>query len=155
MNAIQAFVPTEIVKTFAAFLEFYYIARRDIITDNSLAQLDAALRKFHESRQIFSGTVRAGGLEGFSLPHQHAMVHYHGHIKSFGSPNSLCSSITESKHITAVKCPWRRSNRHTALPQMLKINERLNKLAAARADFSARGMFNEDEDDPFDNDNDL
>ena len=140
MNAIQAFVPSDIVKTIAAFLEFYYIARRNIITDDSLKQLNIALHKFHESRQIFSGTVRDSGPSGFSLPRQHAMVHYHDHIKNFGSPNGLCSSITESKHITAVKRPWRRSNKHAALPQMLKVNERLEKLATARADFAARGM---------------
>jgi hypothetical protein len=54
-----------------------------------------------------------------------------------------------------------------ALPQMLKINERLDKLAAARADFTARGMLAEscliqairvfsattgDSDDPMDED---
>jgi hypothetical protein len=140
MNAIQAFVPSEIVKTFAAFLNFCYIARRNIITDDSLEQLNVALHNFHESRQVFSGTVRGDGLSGFSLPRQHAMVHYYDHIKNFGSPNGLCSSITESKHIAAVKRPWRRSNKHAALPQMLKVNERLDKLAAARADFAARGM---------------
>jgi hypothetical protein len=143
MNAIEAFVPSDVVETFAAFLEFCYIARRNIITDDSLEQLKAALHKFHRSRQVFSGTVRAEGPEGFSLPRQHAMVHYYDHIKNFGSPNGLCSSITESKHIAAVKRPWRRSNKHAALPQMLKVNERLDKLAAARADFTARGMLAE------------
>lgn len=140
MNAIQAFVPAQVVETIAAFLEFCYIARRNIITDDSLDQLNIALRKFHESRQIFSGTARPDGPSGFSLPRQHSMVHYHDHIKNFGSPNGLCSSITESKHITAVKDPWRRSNKHKALPQILKVNERLDKITAARADFTARGM---------------
>jgi len=140
MNAIEAFVPPAVVKTFAAFLEFCYIARRNIITDGSLEELKVALRRFHESRQVFSGTVRVDGPSGFSLPRQHSMVHYYNHIKNFGSPNGLCSSITESKHIAAVKRPWRRSNKHAALSQMLKINERLDKLAAARADFMARGM---------------
>ena len=140
MNAIQAFVPPEIVKTFAAFLEFYYIAHRNIITDDSLNQLNVALCKFHESRRVFLGTVQEDGPSGFSLPRQHSMVHYHDHIKNFGSPNGLCSSITESKHIAAVKRPWRRSNKHAALSQMLKVNERLDKLAAARADFTTRGM---------------
>lgn len=140
MNAIQAFVPAQVVKTIAAFLEFCYIARRNVITDDSLSQLKAALHKFHEARQVFSGTVRANGPSAFSLPRQHAMVHYADHIENFGSPNGLCSSITESKHITAVKRPWRRSNKHAALPQILKTNERLDKLAAARADFAARGM---------------
>ena len=128
---IQAFVPPEVVKMIAAFLEFCYIARRNIITNNSLEQLSVALHKFHQSRQIFSGTIREDGPSGFSLPRQHAMVHYYDHIKNFGSPNGLCSSITESKHITAVKRPWRRSNKHIPLQQMLKTNERLDKIAAA------------------------
>ena len=140
MNAIQAFVPPKIVKTIAAFLEFCYIARHNIISDDSLEQLKGALHRFHESRQIFLGTVRAHGPSAFSLPRQHSMVHYYDHIKNFGSPNGLCSSITESKHIIAVKRPWRRSNKHMALPQILKVNERLDKVAAARANFTTRGM---------------
>ena len=140
MNAIQAFVPPDVVKTFAAFLEFFYIARRNVISEDSLEQLRAALQRFHEARKVFLGTVREDGPSAFSLPRQHAMVHYYDQIKNFGSPNGLCSSITESKHITAVKRPWRRSNKHAALPQILRSNERIDKLTAARTDFTARGM---------------
>jgi hypothetical protein len=77
---------------------------------------------------------------GFSLPRQHALVHYSRLIQEFGAPNGLCSSITESRHITAVKRPWRRSNRFNALGQMLLTNQRLDKLGLARVDFVARGM---------------
>ena len=70
------------------------------------------------------------------------MVHYSRLIRMFGAPNGLCSSITESKHIKAVKEPWRRSNRYNALGQMLLTNQRLDKLAAARVDFTSRGMLN-------------
>ena len=141
MNTIQAFVSPDVVKTITAFLEFCYIARRNVITDNSLEQLKTTLQRFYDSRRVFLGTVHTGdAVSGFSLPRQHSMVHYYDHIKNFGSPNGLCSSITESKHITAVKRPWRRSNKHAALPQMLKINERLDKLATARADFTVHGM---------------
>ena len=49
MNAIEAFVPPNVVKTFAAFLEFFYIARRNIITEDSLEQLNAALHGFHDA----------------------------------------------------------------------------------------------------------
>ena len=131
MNVIQAFVPSQVIETIAAFLDFCYIARRNVITEDSLEQLKAALRKFHKSRQVFAGTARPDDPSAFSLPRQHAMVHYYDHIKNFGSPNGLCSSITESKHIAAVKRPWRRSNKHAALPQMLKVNKRLDKIAAA------------------------
>jgi hypothetical protein len=58
----------------------------------------------------------------------------------FGLPNGLCSSIMESKHIKAVKEPWWRSNQYNALLQMLITNQRLDKLAAALADFLTRGM---------------
>jgi hypothetical protein len=68
------------------------------------------------------------------------VLHYRRNIELFGAPNGLCSSITESKHIQAVKKPWRRSNHYNALSQMLLTNQRLDKLAASRADFEHRGM---------------
>jgi len=58
----------------------------------------------------------------------------------FGAPNGLCSSMTEAKHIKAVKEPWRRSSRYEPLGQMLLTNQRLDKLAASRIDFTSRGM---------------
>jgi hypothetical protein len=76
------------------------------------------------------------------LPRQHSMMHYHSLIRKFGAPNGLCTSITESKHIRAVKEPWRRSNHNEALGQMLVTNQRLDQLAAARTDFENRGMLN-------------
>jgi len=78
--------------------------------------------------------------EGFNLPRQHSLNHYLQLIRAFGAPNGLCSSITESKHIKAVKEPWRRSNRFNALSQMLLTNQRLDKLAAAHVNFAHRGM---------------
>ena len=72
------------------------------------------------------------------------MVHYADLIKMFGAPNGLCSSITESKHIVAVKKPWRRSNRYNALGQMLLTNERLDKLHESRERFKVHGMLTHD-----------
>lgn len=63
-----------------------------------------------------------------------------GSFRNTAPPNGLCSSITESKHIKAVKELWRRTNHHNALGQMFLINQRLNKLAAMQVDFTARGM---------------
>jgi hypothetical protein len=67
-------------------------------------------------------------------------MHYGSKIERFASPNGVCSSITESTHITAVKKPWRRSNHHNALPQMMKTISRLYKLSALRQVFENRGM---------------
>lgn len=138
MNALEGHVHVDVIKTLNAFLDFCYIACQNVITEDSLKALDAALARFHHYREIF----RVSGVrpDGFSLPRQHSLKHYHQHIENFGAPNGLCSSITESKHIIAVKKPWRRSGRYEALQQMLVINSRNDKLAAARTDFSSRGM---------------
>jgi hypothetical protein len=137
-NALEGFVPRDLTRALNAFLDFCYNARQNALSEDSLDLLDAALKRFHHYREIF----RVSGVRpnGFSLPRQHSLNHYHRHIKNFGAPNGLCSSITKSKHIVAVKKPWRRSNRYEALGQMLVVNTRNDKLAAARADFSSRGM---------------
>ncbi|KAJ7913724.1 hypothetical protein B0H13DRAFT_2465730 [Mycena leptocephala] len=92
---------------------------------------DSAYCKIKKKPSCFSG---------FFLPRQHSLVHYRYLTQEFGAPNGLCSSITESKHIKAVKEPWRRSSRYQALGQMLTINQRLDKLTASRVDFVDRGM---------------
>ena len=136
--AIEGHVPREMVQTLRAFLEFCYIARRNVIDSASLRQLENALSRFHQYRTIFQECgVRT---DGFSLPRQHSLIHYLSLIRAFGAPNGLCSSITESKHIKAVKEPWRRSSRFEALGQMLMTNQRLDKLAALQVDFTDRGM---------------
>jgi hypothetical protein len=138
LPAIEGYVPCDVSRTFRAFLEFCYIVRLNAITEDTLAELDDALARFHRYRTIFERlNVRPAG---FALPRQHFMVHYFALIRLFGAPNGLCSSITESMHRHAVKKPWRRSNRHDALGQMLLTNQRLDKLAAARVDFMERGM---------------
>jgi hypothetical protein len=126
------------VRALRAFLEFCYIARQSVHDTVSLESMSDALARFHRYRTIFETSgVRP---KGFNLPRQHVLVHYVNLIRAFGSPNGLCSSITESKHIKAVKQPWRRSNRYNALGQMLLTNQRLDKLAASRVDFTRRGM---------------
>ena len=129
VTALEGFIPTDITKTLTAFLDFCYIACQDVLTEDSLDTLNNALGRFHHYRKFFQETgVRP---TGFSLPRQHSLTHYCHHIKNFGAPNGLSSSITESKHITTVKKPWRRSSRYEALGQMLTINTRNDKLAAA------------------------
>ena len=106
--------------------------RRNVHDMQSLEELDKALQRYHHYRKIF---ITTGIRTGFNLPHQHVLIHYSKAIHMFGALNGLCSSIMESKHIKAVKEPWRRSSRFEALRQMLLTNQRADKLAAARADF--------------------
>ncbi|KAG1840400.1 hypothetical protein C8R48DRAFT_751327 [Suillus tomentosus] len=137
LPAIEGHVPDDMVRAFRALLEFCYIVRANVVTDDTLAALKDALGRFHTYRTIFQTT---GVHFDISLPRQHSLIHYELLIRMFGAPNGLCSSITESKHIKAVKQPWRRSSKYNALSQMLLTNQRLDKVAAARVDFTTHGM---------------
>ncbi|KAG1879522.1 hypothetical protein C8R48DRAFT_745047 [Suillus tomentosus] len=135
LPAIKGHIPQDMVHAFRALLEFCYLVRRNVVTEDTLTQIQDALHRFHHYRKIFDIIVPT-----FSLPHQHSMTHYVDMIRLFGVLNGLCSSITESKHIKAVKEPWRWSSRHNALGQMLVTNQRLDKLAVSHVDFDVRGM---------------
>ncbi|KAJ7261170.1 hypothetical protein C8J57DRAFT_1635845 [Mycena rebaudengoi] len=137
LPAIAGHLPSTVVQAVADIIEFCHLVRRSVIDEDTLLAIDAAVARFHQHREIFREDVRP---DGFSLPRQHSIVHYRDLIQLFGAPNGLCSSITESKHIKAVKKPYRRSSHNKPLGQMLLTNQRLNKLAAARVDFTARGM---------------
>ena len=138
LPAISGHLPRKVVTAIRHFLDFAYLVRREVHNADTLSMLGSSLTQFHRDREVF----RVPGVrrEGFSLPRQHSCVHYEDRIRSFGAPNGLCSSITESKHIKAVKEPWRRSNRFEALGQMLLTNQRLDKLSASRVHFQDRGM---------------
>jgi hypothetical protein len=126
------------MRCMSAFLDMCYIACCQDICNDALEAFDAAKNKFLELREVF----RTSGVRPteFSLLCQHALFHYCRQIEDFGAPGGLCSSIMESRHITAVKRPWRQSNRYNALGQMLVTNQRLDRLAAMQSNFIARGM---------------
>lgn len=134
------------VHALRTFMEFCYTVRQAVIWESDIRRLQQYLKDFHQYRQVF---INAGIRANFNLPRQHSIVHYPNRITDFGAPNGLCSSITESKHIQAVKEPYRRTNHHNELGQMLMINQRNDKLLAAYTDFVDRGMLHPK--DPFQN----
>ncbi|KAJ6563183.1 hypothetical protein B0H10DRAFT_1843941 [Mycena sp. CBHHK59/15] len=73
LPAVKEFIPSEMVKSLSSFLDFCYLVRRPDFTESSLDSVDAAIRRFHEHREIFRVT---GVRDGFSLPRQHSLVHY-------------------------------------------------------------------------------
>ncbi|KAF7359961.1 hypothetical protein MVEN_00723000 [Mycena venus] len=137
LAAVAGYLPSDMIKAIAAFMDFCYLVRRNAISSPDLITIKQCLERFHRYRQIF---IDCGVRVDISLPRQHSLVHYICGIRLFGFPNGLCSSITESKHIKAVKEPWRRSSRYNALSQMLVTLQRLDKLAALKSDLTVRGM---------------
>jgi hypothetical protein len=138
LPAIVDYVPDDMIMCIATFLNACYIAQQQDIDQQALDSLQTALDKFWELREVFQTT----GVhpKGFKLLRQHALFHYCHLIQNFSAPGGLCSSITESRHITAIKKPWHQLNRYQALGQMLQINQQLDKLAMMRSDFIMHGM---------------
>ncbi|KAF6755243.1 hypothetical protein DFP72DRAFT_811830 [Ephemerocybe angulata] len=136
LAAIAGHVPNEMVQCLSVFLDMCYIFRRNAITITAIKKAQQLLTKFHELREVF---VTSGTRSHTSLPRQHALSHFIPSIIDFGSPNGLCSSITESRHISAVKEPWRRSNRFNALSQMLVTIARLDKINTLHRLLSLQG----------------
>jgi hypothetical protein len=66
-------------------------------------RIKCKLSQFQQLQDVF---IEAGVRIDISLPRQHALGHYLTSVMLFGSPNGLCSSITESKYIKAAKEPW-------------------------------------------------
>ena len=122
-------------------IEFSYLVRRDAHDTESIHAIDTALKSFHNNREIFR---TSGVIDHFNYPCQHSLKHYTAMIRAYGSPSGLCSSMTENKHIKAVKKPWRRSNHYMAMKQMLLMNQRLDKLSASRVHFKSNNMLEGD-----------
>ncbi|KAH9983602.1 hypothetical protein BJV74DRAFT_878857 [Russula compacta] len=124
LSAVAGHIPSEMVKCISAFLEFCYIAQH-----NALTILTSKSSKMPSPTSTMTERYL-----------QHSLMHYLHSIQLFGSPNGLCSSIMESKHINAIKEPWRHSSCYKALKRMLVTNSRLDKLASAGHIFSQLGM---------------
>jgi len=118
-------------------MELCFLFCWNAITNVDLERIKYELVQLQELRQVF---IEAGVCADISLPCQHALQHYILSIMHFSSPNGLCSSITESKHIVAVKDPWWWSSRYKALAQMLHTINWLDKLAALNHVFVQQGM---------------
>ncbi|KAI9430281.1 hypothetical protein H4582DRAFT_2113894 [Lactarius indigo] len=137
LGAIAGYLSSVMVHCISRFMDACYLARRNAISGLGLDWFRESVAQFHELRDIF---ITSGVRTSISLPRQHALVHYHFSIQLFGSPNGLCSSITESKHIKAVKEPWRRSSWYKALSQMPRVLLQLEKISALHCLFTLLGM---------------
>jgi hypothetical protein len=125
------------VKCLSVFMDLCYLFCRNAITYSDLKRIKYELCQFQQLRDIF---IETGVHKSISLPRQHALGHYFTSIVPFGSLNGLCSLITKSKHIKAVKEPWQRSSHFKALSQMVHTVTRLDKLAVLHQIYLQCGM---------------
>ncbi|TFK78674.1 hypothetical protein K466DRAFT_506925 [Polyporus arcularius HHB13444] len=117
--------PVRLVRAVRAILDFLYLSRYPAHTSDTLAQLRAALLRFHENKSIF---VDLGIRTQWKLPKLHSLDHYMDSIKLFGTLDNSDTQYTERLHIDFAKNAYRATNHKDEFPQMTAWLERREKI---------------------------
>ncbi|KAJ7835286.1 hypothetical protein B0H14DRAFT_3871183 [Mycena olivaceomarginata] len=69
LPAIEGYVPPQMLRAFSTFLKFCYLVHRNVLNEVTLAQVDAALARYHHECTIFEQEGVCPNV--FSFPRQH------------------------------------------------------------------------------------
>jgi hypothetical protein len=114
-----------LIRTVRALLDFVYLARYPIHTDETLELLDDALARFHDAKDIF---VDLGVRDAFNIPKLHFMQHYMMFIRLYGTTDNFDTAYTERLHMDFAKEAYAATNRKDEFIQMAKWLERKEKV---------------------------
>ncbi|KAL0568476.1 hypothetical protein V5O48_013508 [Marasmius crinis-equi] len=110
-----------VIRTMRGILDFIYLARLEIHTDESLAVLNDAWVTIHSNKQILEDLeIR----KHFNIPKFHNIKHYLDHFRSRGTADGFNSELSERLHIDCAKMGYRASNRHNYTRQMISWLQR-------------------------------
>ena len=115
LGIIANAVDPGVIRAARGILDFIYYAHFETHTDESLAQLDAAWRTFHEEKKIF---VDLGIREHFNISKIHNIKHYLDSICSLGTADGFNTENTERLHIDFAKLGYRSTNKTSYIKQM-------------------------------------
>lgn len=147
-----------------SLLDFRYLAQSPVVTIDTLAKIQQALRTFHDHKQaiIDSGGRRGknGVLEHWQIPKLEFLQSVVPNIVANGAAIQWSADTTEHAHIEVVKKPCRASNNHGYESQICRHLDRLDKLsrfdlstsmAKARISLSSypSSLDNNDSEEPF------
>jgi hypothetical protein len=125
-------VPASVLRAIRALIEFVFQAQSLLLYDEHLHALNEALREFHTFKNAI---INAGGRLGkkgpiphFKIPKLEGLWRVAGNARVMGAPYQWTSDITERCHITHVKTPYRRSNRHNFHEQCVRYMDRIEKM---------------------------
>jgi hypothetical protein len=114
-------------------LDFMYRAHAARMTEDDIAELEDALKIFHDTKHIlvelkvFKTRSRFDG-----IPKLHMLSHYAHSTRELGTPDGYNSESPEHLHIEFAKRPWRNSNKVRPLPQMAKFVQRQEAIRIHR-----------------------
>ena len=114
-----------LIQAVRALLDFLYLARYPVHTDETLELLDDALARFHSAKEIF---VDLGIRESFNIPKLHFVQHYVMFIRLYGTTDNFDTAYTEHLHIDFTKHAYVATNHKDEFTQMAKWLERKEKI---------------------------
>ncbi|KAI0261454.1 hypothetical protein BC834DRAFT_972717 [Gloeopeniophorella convolvens] len=103
------------VRAMRGLLDFLYLAQPSVHTSETLHDLDDALDRFHDNKDIFKDL---GIRENFNFPKPHSLLHYSSSIKLFGTTDNCSTEQSERLHIDFAKDAYRATNRKDEFIQM-------------------------------------
>lgn len=117
--------PGKLLRAMKGILDFLYLAQLPSHTDETLANMSAALDTFHANKSIF---IELGIRDDFDFPKLHSLLHYASSIRLFGTTDNYNTEHSERLHIDLAKEAYAATNRKDELPQMVSWLERMEKI---------------------------
>jgi hypothetical protein len=122
---LEGLSSARLIRAVRALLDFVYLARYPVHTDETLELLEDALGRFHDAKEIF---VDLGIRDSFNIPKLHFMQHYVMFIRLYGTTDNFDTAYTERLHIDFAKDAYAATNHKDEFTQMAKWLERKEKM---------------------------
>ena len=117
--------PRCLLRAVRGILDFLFLARYPVHTSETLVHLDAALKRFHDNKDIF---INLGVRANFNFPKIHFTGHYQRFIELFGTTDNYSTEYSERLHIDLAKDAYRATNMKDEYTQMTAWLERQEKI---------------------------
>lgn len=125
IGVMAGLVPEDILPAIVAIIDFIYYAQLPSHTTSTLRQLDNALERFHNTKDVF---IRRGCRHHFNINKIHSMMHYLAAICALGSADSYNTESPERLHIEYAKRAYKATNRIHFFHQMTEYLERRERV---------------------------
>lgn len=110
-------LPRQAVIAASGLLNFIYLARYPIHTEETLELMTNCLALFHKNKKVFLEHDVCSDFDG--IPKLHSLLHYVSSIRSKGAADGYSTESPERLHIDFAKRGYRASNKHSYLEQMI------------------------------------
>lgn len=130
VGVMAGLVPEDALPVVVAVLDFIYYAQFTSHTTSTLRWLDDALKRFHDSKDVF---IKYGVRSDFNVNKIHSMIHYSTAIRRLGTLDGYNTESPERLHIEYAKRAYKATNHKEFFAQMteyLKRRERVFKFDA-------------------------